>query len=95
MGGLWFHAEETAAHVDHLPCQEQCKPCETSESGASSPKYEHAFVGNMIVAIMPEIAVTKTENHDRERCKTKGCHPATIDQHVNEHFLSKDTDLAL
>lgn len=24
--GFWLHAEERAAHVDHLPSQKQCKP---------------------------------------------------------------------
>lgn len=89
--GTGLHAEETEAHVNHLPCEEESEPGEANESGGTGTEDGVAFFRVRSVAASAEIAVAETEHDERECRKAESRHPESIGEDIYDDFPSEDT----
>ena len=87
---LGLHAEERAAHVDHLPGEEKGKPSEADKGSGAGAEDGVTHVAVCIIAADTKVAVTKAEEDDGEGGKAEGGHPETIDYHVDHDFHRED-----
>jgi hypothetical protein len=85
-----LHAEERAAHVDHLPGEEKGEPCEADKGGGPSAEDGVAHFAVGIVAADTEVAVTEAEEDNGEGGKAEGSHPEAVDDHVDHDFHGED-----
>lgn len=89
---LRLHAEERPAHMHHLPGEEEREPGKGDEGGGTSTENEFTGLAVCFVTAEAEISVTESPNDDGECSETEGCHPEAVHNHVEQHFLGKDTD---
>lgn len=61
-----LHAEETPAHVDQLPSQEQREPSQAGEASSAGTEDGVALLGVRIVAVDSEVSVSEAEKDERE-----------------------------
>lgn len=82
LGEVFFasrlHTEEAAAHVDHLPGQEEGEPSERHKGGCAGPEDGVTCLRVGVVAALAEIAVAETVDDQQKRGKAKGCHPEAV-----------------
>merc|ERR1712093_889032 len=88
--GFGLHAEEGAAHVDHLPGWEEREPGHADEGRGSGAEHGAAALVDGVVAADAQGAVAEAEEHDGEGGETEGGHPETVDHHVNHYFPGED-----
>jgi hypothetical protein len=93
--GSWLHHEERAAHVQHLPREEQREPGEAGECSRTSAEYSVASRVVRFVAACAEVAVAETKHNEREGCEAEGGDPETVKEHVDEDLDGEDTALEL
>jgi len=89
--GLGLHAEEGAAHVDHLPGEEEREPGETDEGRRARAEYQVTLRRVVSVAASTEVAVAKAPHHQGEgREAERGC-PDAVDEDVDDDLPGEDT----
>lgn len=88
-----LHAEETAAHVDHFPGQEQREPCERHECGGAGSEDRVTLLRVGVVASRPEIAVAKAVHDEQETRETQRAHPESVRDHIEHDFQGEDAAL--
>lgn len=89
--GLGLHAEEAAAHVHHLPGEEEREPGHADEGGCARAEDGVAFGRVVAVAAGGEVAVAPGEEDKREGGETEGCHPDAVDEGVDDDFPGKNS----
>jgi hypothetical protein len=92
---IGLHHEERAAHVQHLPCEEEREPRKAGEGGCPSAEDGVASVIVRFVTIVAEVAVAETKHDDGEGCQTEGSDPQAIHNHVDHDFDGENTALEL
>jgi hypothetical protein len=93
--GSRLHHEERAAHVQHLPREEQREPGKAGEGSRTSAEYSVASRVVRFVAACAEVAVAETKHDEREGCEAEGGDPETVKEHVDEDLDGEDTALEL
>lgn len=68
--GTGLHAEETAAHINHLPGEEEGKPSQADKGRRTCSEYGATFFFELVVAMGAEVSISEAEHHQRESCQT-------------------------
>ena len=66
-------------------------PYKGNEGGRACTEHEITCLAVLIVAIVSQIAVTKTTQDQQERTQTESRHPEAIHYHVKDQFPGEDT----
>jgi len=93
--GVGLHHEERAAHVQHLPCQEDGEPGKAGESGRTSAEDSVASVVERFVAAVSEVAISEAKHDQGERAETESGNPKTVNEHVEDDLDGENTALEL
>lgn len=93
--GARLHHEEGAAHVNHLPREEDGEPGETGECGGTSAEHSVAAGVVALVTSGTQVAVAKAEHDDREGGETECGDPESVEDHVDHDFDGENTTLEL
>jgi hypothetical protein len=88
-----LHAEEGSTHINHFPCEEQCKPCQACECCSSGTKDQFARLAIGFVASGSQVPVAKAVDDQDEARKTQQCDPEAIHDHVDDEFHGEDAGL--
>ena len=85
--------KERAAHMHHLPSQEEGEPRQTSECRGAGTEDGIALVGIRVVATSAETIVARAVNYEDEGGQAKSCDPDTVDDHINHNLDGEDAAL--
>lgn len=89
---LGLHAEEAAPEVHHLDGEEEREPNHGREAGGAGPEHQVAAGRVAVVAVFADLAVAEAVEDEDEAAEAEGCHPETVDEHV-EHQLGGENAL--
>jgi hypothetical protein len=89
--GIGLHAEEAAAHINHLPGEEESEPCHAHEGRSSGAEHTVAFGAVVAVAARGQVAISPTKEDERERGETESRHPDAVDHGVDYDFPGENT----
>lgn len=81
---LGLHAEEAAPEVHHLDGEEEREPHHGRETGGTGPEHQVAAGRVVVVAVFADFAIAEAVEDEDEAAEAEGCHPETVDEHV-EH----------
>lgn len=93
--GAGLHAEEGAAHINHLPGKEEREPGEACKTGGASAEDGVAAGREVVVTVLTEVTVAPGVEDQAEGCETQRGDPDTIDQHIEHDFKGEDTAFQL
>ena len=85
------HVEEAAAHVHHLPGQQQREPGHAHEGRGAGSVHRRAFRGVAAVAAAGQVPLAPAEEHQRERRQAEGCDPDAVHDGVDDDFPGEDS----